>query len=121
MAIIDSTVEIEGEEIAILIDREESRKPMGRAFGKGEASDRPDHERRDVVGESLALVTNCARRAVRTVRDMNEEDRPDNLSLSFGVRIDHEAGAVITNNRATAQLQVAMSWKKPENKKNNET
>ena len=117
MAIIDSTVEIDGEEIGILIEREEPRKPMGRAFGKDDANDKPTHEQRDLIGESLTLVSHCARRAVHMVREMEAGDRPDTLSLSFGVRIDHEVGPVITNNRATAQLNVAMTWKKPDEKK----
>lgn len=114
MAIIDSTVDIDGLSVQLLVEGEEAHKSMGRAFGKDRDVGRGTIDRtEDVIGKGFDLATNCARRAVRAIDEMEETVRPDTFAVSFGIRFDAGVGAVITNNRANAQLQVSMTWKKP--------
>ncbi|MEU6594548.1 CU044_2847 family protein [Streptomyces sp. NPDC046881] len=56
--------------------------------------------------EALEPVTQAA----QTTLDQLREARPDQVTVTFGVDLAVEAGAVITKGRATCHLQVTMSW-----------
>ena len=113
MAIIDSSVRIRGEEVKLYVEVQDQRKPM-RAFGQEEdVESKAISRRQDVIGEGLNVATNCTRRVIDSLQGMDDLERPDTFGVSFGIKLDTEAGPVITNNRTGAQLQVTMSWKKP--------
>ncbi|MFJ4519567.1 CU044_2847 family protein [Streptomyces sp. NPDC088810] len=58
--------------------------------------------------EALEPVTQAA----QTTLDQLRKARPDEITVTFGVDLAVEAGAVITKGRATCHLQVTMSWQK---------
>jgi hypothetical protein len=40
-------------------------------------------------------------------------ERPDEIELEFGVRLNAQAGAVIARTEAEGHLQVTLTWRKP--------
>ncbi len=114
MAIIDSTISIDGTPVQVYVEGAREHKSMGQAFGKdADPRQRVIDRTEDVIGDGLNLATNCARRVIRALDEMDTGERPDTFSVSFGIRLSSPVGAVITTDRSTAQLQVTMSWKVP--------
>lgn len=55
------------------------------------------------------------RRAAGSALDIFREGlQPDEIKLTFGVKLTVEAGAVIARTEAEGHLAVEMTWKKPE-------
>jgi hypothetical protein len=49
-----------------------------------------------------------------TIADLDQKIRPDEFELQIAIKLDAEAGAVLTKVGAGAQLQVAMKWTRQE-------
>jgi Trypsin-co-occurring domain 1 len=116
MPIVASTERIGGEAITVLVDID--AVPEG-ASGAEWGETRTDRvarvieATRDVFGEGLAMARDCAVRAAETFTQMTEKHRPDGFELQLGIRLDAEAGAVITKVGAGTHMQVTLRWENP--------
>jgi len=115
MAIIDSTITIGDQEVKVLVEGDDSHKSVRSSFGRStaEISKRETDRHEDVFGKGLDLATNCAKRIVAKLQEMDPVVRPDGFQVQLGIRLDSEVGAVIAKAKSAAQLNVSMSWKKP--------
>jgi Trypsin-co-occurring domain 1 len=64
--------------------------------------------------ETLATVRNAAAAALGQFQDMAH--RPDEVEITFGVKLDAEVGAVVARTGVEGQLQVKLTWHAPADK-----
>jgi hypothetical protein len=58
---------------------------------------------------SLATIEQMARKVEGTMRSLGDM-RPDGVDVTFGIRFDVEAGAIITKAGIEANLEVKLRW-----------
>jgi NTP-dependent ternary system trypsin peptidase co-occuring protein len=66
----------------------------------------------ETVEAAFARVKPAAVALVNSLRDL--VDAPDEIQLTFGIRLSGEVGAVIAKTSADANFEVQMSWKAKE-------
>ncbi|MFE7271734.1 CU044_2847 family protein [Streptomyces sp. NPDC057623] len=59
--------------------------------------------------EGVDRIRNATVSALRRLRDMPQ--RPDEVSLEFGMRFNAELGAVIAKSQGEAHMKVTMTWR----------
>ena len=114
MAIVQSKSEIDNQEVTLYIEMEKppvAKGPYDQDQLRSGPLDKVAETARDVFGEGMSLIRNCARKAVEGVEKMDDAFRPEELELKIGVNLDSEVGAVIAKASAGAQIEVTMKWK----------
>lgn len=114
MPIIKSTSEIDGEQLDIYIEvdevpkvsdsetvyqdvRESLAKKAVKAVG-------------NVFGDGLALSRKCAEEVIRSIKQMDEEVKPNEFEVQLAIKLNSEVGAALTKLGGEAQMQVTMKW-----------
>ena len=116
MAIVGSKEVIEGREVTIAVEVDDLPRGATAADWDGESRgariDKIPDATRDVFGDGLALARDCAAKAVHAYHETAEDLRPDSFELQLAIKLDAEAGAIVTKLGAGAQMQVTMKWEK---------
>jgi hypothetical protein len=83
---------------------------------KGELSDRLKEQSEKAPNVAMGTLRAMAYRVSRTMREMDDQMRPQEAEVEFGVNLDAEAGAWLARTSAGAQLTVKLKWvvEKPE-------
>ena len=111
---IKTTQVIDGEEVSIFIEVDKDTIPR-----KANNDVRADFGRsarkaidvsKDVLGDGLSLARLCAVRVVDTMQNLHEKTRPHEFEVQFSIKLEAEAGAVLTKIGAEAHMQVTMKW-----------
>jgi len=114
MPIIENKHIINDQEVVIYIEVDKvpgSESPYQDVRDAGQVVSKAISVVRDVFGEGLELAHNCATRVVDSIDKMKTNVRPDEFELEFAIKLDAEAGAVLTKLGSEAQLKVTMTWK----------
>jgi hypothetical protein len=121
MAIIENTQIIDGEEIVMRIAVADATEhgganERGRSFRgiESEATDVAEKviaSGRDVFAEGIKLARGCAIQTIAGLKVIREEYRPDEVDVKLAIALKGEAGAVLVNVGAEAQLEVTLKWK----------
>jgi len=112
MPIIESKDIVNGEEVAIYIevDNLPTVKSPYENVRSGEVA-KVVAAARDVFGEAMKLTRNSAKRVVESIKQMDEDTRPEELEVKLAIKLDSEVGAVIAKASTGAQIEVTMKWK----------
>jgi len=118
MPIIESQTIIDGESISILIEVDKVPIPKSEYYSDEERgpTEKVVQAARDVFGDGLQLVHNCAAQAVKAVKAMGTAVRPDEFEIQVAIKLDADVGAILAKFGTEAQMQVIMKWtrdKKP--------
>jgi hypothetical protein len=112
--IIKSTSEVDGEQIDIYIEVDEAPQVAD--------SDNPYQDVREslakkavkavgnVFGDGLALSRKCAKEVIRSINQMDEEEKPNEFEVQLAIKLNSEVGAAVTKFGGEAQMQVTMKW-----------
>jgi hypothetical protein len=117
MAIVGSAERVGDKEVLVLVEVDDL--PQGASADdwgetRGDRLKRVIDATRDVFGDGLELARDCALRAADTFdRTMQGDHRPDAFELQLALKLDAEAGAVLTKVGAGAQVQVTLKWNRP--------
>jgi hypothetical protein len=117
MPIIGSTGRVGDKDVVVLVEVDDfpadaSAEQWG--VPRGDRLKKVIDATRDVFGDGLDLARDCALRAADTFdRTMDGDHRPDAFELQLALRLDAEAGAVLTKVGAGAQVQVTLKWNRP--------
>lgn len=66
----------------------------------------------DLIGDGVTLARACAARFSVGLRELPENiSAPNEVQLQLGITLDAELGAVLAKAKASAQLQVTLTWK----------
>jgi len=110
MPIIPSTHSINGEKVIINIEMDKAPAPEKVYTDTREITEKVIKAAHDYFAEELSLARNCASSMAETLNSMGENVRPDEIEAQLSIKLDAEAGAVLTKLGAEAQLQVKMKW-----------
>ena len=114
MLVVDSGARVDGQELNILVEIDEAPVSGADIYEdlqtRGERTERVISMARDVFGEGLELARNCATRVAHSIADFDQKIRPDEVEVQIAIKLEAEAGAVLTKVGAGAQMQVSMKW-----------
>jgi hypothetical protein len=69
----------------------------------------------DLLDDAVTLARACAAKFNAGLADIEQGTRsPDEVSLELGIKMDGEFGAVLAKASAGAQLQVRLTWQRPQ-------
>ncbi len=119
MAIIENTQLIDGEAITI---RVETQTPAENNYERGRSSRGMETETvavaekmiesgKDVFGEGIKLARGCAIQTIAGLKMIKENYRPDEVEVKLAIALKGDAGAVLVNVGAEAQLGITLKWK----------
>lgn len=85
----------------------------GRVVQVSRSNDDPEIQARAQRALNLAMGTirAMAYRVSRAVKSLEDQVRPDEAEIEFGVNLDAEAGALLAKAGAGAQITVTLKWK----------
>ena len=66
---------------------------------------------------AMCTMKSMANKAVTTIKKIKVSERPDKVSLEFGIKLDAEAGALVAKAGAEAAIKVTMTWENKDEKK----
>src|SRR5262245_48918991 len=110
MPIIQSTHKINGEKVIINIEMDKAQAPETPYADTRQITEKVIKAAQDYFAEGLSLARNCASSMAETLNSMGDNVRPDEIEAQLSIKLDAEAGAVLTKLGAEAQLQVKMKW-----------
>lgn len=64
----------------------------------------------DLFGKGLDLTRKCAVKVVESVKQMDDDTRPNEFEIQLAIKLDSEIGAAIVKASSEAQMQVTMKW-----------
>jgi len=65
---------------------------------------------------AMATIYAVAKRTASTIRSLKIIDQPDNVEMTFGLKLTSAANALIVNAGVEAQIEVKLSWKNEQKK-----
>ena len=113
----ETTVESEG--ATILVEFDDLRQTGVRQVSRG-----PGGIPEELAGKSaraldsaMGTIRSMAHRVTETVREIKVAERPDKVSVEFGLKLDAEAGAYIAKASTEAGFKVTLSWEREDEDK----
>jgi hypothetical protein len=118
MPIVATKHEFNGQPVQINIEMDKASWLQDDPYRevRGGPVERVVESARDAFGEGMNLVRYCAASMVETLEALGKAARPDEVELQLAVKLDAEAGAVLTKLGAEAQLEVTLKWTTSEKK-----
>jgi len=110
MPIVESKHDINGQTVQINIEMDSApsaKTPYGATRG---AKETVVESARDYFADGMALARHCAAAMVESMQALGAAVRPDEVELQLAIKLDAQAGAVLTKLSAEAQLQVKLKW-----------
>jgi len=108
--IVETKHEINGQKVEINIEMDaapSAKTPYGATRG---AKETVVESARDYFADGMALARHCAAGMVESMQALGAAVRPDEVELQLAIKLDAQAGAVLTKLGAEAQLQVKLKW-----------
>jgi hypothetical protein len=62
------------------------------------------------IDAAMSTMKSMANKAVTTIKKIKVSERPDKVSLEFGLKLDAEAGALVAKAGTEAAIKVTMTW-----------
>ena len=59
---------------------------------------------------AMATIHSVARRTAATIRALKVSEQPDQVEMSFGLKLTSEANALLVNAGVEAQIEVKLVW-----------
>ncbi len=121
MAILEHTQIIDGEEVVMRVavtgtglprdSSEHARSFRGIESEATEVAEKVIASGKDVFAEGIKLARGCAIQTIAGLKVIREEYRPDEVDVKLAIALKGDAGAVLVNVGAEAQLEVTLKWK----------
>jgi hypothetical protein len=108
----ETTVEREGATILVEFDdlRQTGVRQVSR--GPGEISGKLAQKSARALDSAMGTIQGMAHRVTETVREIKVAERPDKVSVEFGLKLDAEAGAYIAKASTEAGFKVTLTWER---------
>jgi hypothetical protein len=69
------------------------------------------------LDSAMSAIHNMARRVSATVKSLPIAERPSQIEVEFGLKLDAAAGAVVAQASAEASFTVKLTWERKETKR----
>ena len=100
------TLEVEDEDDVILVEFENES-------GLRSVSNDPEElleKSKMAIERSMATIQGMAKKAIRTIQGIPISERPSKVEFQFGIKMNGEAGAMVTKVGGEAAITVTMTW-----------
>jgi len=67
---------------------------------------------KEAVDHALKTMRKMAKKSVKAIREIPVTERPSTISISFGLKLNAEGGAVIAKAGVEAGINVTMTWQR---------
>ena len=104
--------EVQGDDDVILVDfRSTSASgllPVSR--GVKEIYEESVENSKRAIDRAMDTMRGMARKTMATIKDIPITERPNSISVTFGIKLDAEAGAMVAKAGVEASINVTMTW-----------
>jgi len=67
---------------------------------------------KEAIDDALKTMRKMAKKSVKAIREIPVTERPNTISVSFGLKLSAEGGAVIAKAGVEAAINVTMTWQR---------
>lgn len=67
---------------------------------------------REAIDDALKTMRKMAKKSVKAIREIPVTERPNTISITFGLKLNAEGGAVIAKAGVEAAINVTMTWQR---------
>jgi len=67
---------------------------------------------KEALDDALRTMRKMAKKSVKAIREIPVTERPYTISISFGLKLNAEGGAVIAKAGMEAAINVSMTWQR---------
>ena len=67
---------------------------------------------REALDDALKTMRKMAKKSVKAIREIHVTERPNTISIAFGLKLSAEGGAVIAKAGVEAAINVTMTWQR---------
>lgn len=93
----------------IIIDWATSEKGI-KKVSRGDALKKIQEEAEHAIHTAMGTIRLMARRMSRTMDQLEDQARPDEAEVEFGLNLDAEVGAFVAKAKTGAQITVKLKW-----------
>jgi signal transduction histidine kinase len=105
-----SQLQLEDDEEVILVEFETRPGLRQVSLGAQEMLEKAAESSKKAIERAMKSMRGMAKRTMQTIREIPLTDRPNSLTVAFGLKLDAEAGAVVAKAGAEATINVTMTW-----------
>ena len=128
----ETTIRDEGTPILVEFDTMRQTGVRQVSRGPGRIPEELAEKSARALDSAMGTIRAMAHRVTETVKDIKLAERPDEVTIEFGLKLDAEAGAYIAKAGTEAGFSVTLTWERkdavaanveeaPETKENAET
>ena len=66
----------------------------------------------EAVDHALQMMRSMAKKSMKAIREIPVTERPSTISVSFGMKLSAEGGAVVAKAGVEAAINVTMTWQR---------
>lgn len=96
----------------ILVELRQGRGVVDAARGGAEIVQKSEA----AFNHAMATIHSVARRTAATIRALKVSEQPDQVEMSFGLKLTSEANALLVNAGVEAQIEVKLVWNNDDKK-----
>ncbi|HXQ38600.1 MAG TPA: CU044_2847 family protein [Anaerolineales bacterium] len=105
-----STLEVEDDDEVILVEFAPAPGVRTVARSPQEILEQSIEDSKKAIDRAMRSIRGMAKKTMKTIKEIPVSERPSTISVSFGLKLDAEAGAVVAKAGAEASMNVTMSW-----------
>ena len=94
----------------IIVEWPHARGGIEKAAAGSEAFKRMQEQSEKAINIAMGNIRSMARRVTKTMDQLEDKVRPNEVEVTFGINLDAEAGAFLAKASTGAQLAVNLKW-----------
>ena len=71
----------------------------------------------EAIDHAMKSMQSMAKKTVKAIKEIPVSERPNTITVSFGLKIDVETSVVIVQKESESIIKVSMTWNKESNSK----
>jgi len=102
------TLEVEEDDDVILVEFMPVAGVRSVSLSPGDIAEKS----KEAIDNALKSMRNMAKKTVKTIKDIPVTERPNTITVSFGLKLNAEGGAVVAKAGVEAAINVTMTWQR---------
>ena len=102
--------QVQGNDEIILVEFESESGLQNVSYGPSQFLEKSIEDSRKAIDRAMDTMRGMAKRTMASIKDIPLAERPTTISVSFGLKLDAEAGAVVAKAGTEASINVTMTW-----------
>ena len=103
-------IEVQDGDDVILVDFGPAHGVRGVSRGPEELLAESVAKSQRAINHAMGTISALAKKTMVTIKTIPITERPSTIEVSFGLKLDAEAGAVVAKAGAEASINVTMTW-----------